>query len=278
MPRVKPGDTYNYCKAIKQVGSKNGMAIWLWECLCKGPGCVDMFEARACNVKSGQKKSCGCHRKKVISGKIYYDSAGNPTCQALWYIDTPDKHARWLFRCLVNGPNCKYTFLTLKLHVEVGDTKSCGCLHTKTFSKHGLSGTPEYKAYHAMHQRCYNENHIHYNLYGGRGITVDWEWHKDNSDGFKNFLEYMGFIVDPNKNTIERIDNNLTYGSKNVKKGWQSRAIQARNRSSNIIQDKIEADLIRDLYKSGYSTKVLANAVGCSLINIQKLISGETWR
>jgi hypothetical protein len=38
---------------------------------------------------------------------------------------------------------------------------------------------PEYIAWKAMKQRCYDPNFIHYRYYGGRGITVCEEWRTD---------------------------------------------------------------------------------------------------
>lgn len=63
-----------------------------------------------------------------------------------------------------------------KSSIARGLTKSCGCLlsevTTSKNTKHGLSGEPLFKVYHAMKQRCFNKDNKGYHNYGGRGITV----------------------------------------------------------------------------------------------------------
>lgn len=54
--------------------------------------------------------------------------------------------------------------------------------------KHGFSGTPEYKSWRSMLERCYVTSHKSYPSYGGRGVTVCDEWKSD----FLAFLRYMG--------------------------------------------------------------------------------------
>lgn len=63
-----------------------------------------------------------------------------------------------------------------------------------------------------MHLRCYNKNHVAYKHYGGRGIHVCQEWHKDNPDGksFERFLAFMG--KRPSLQfSIDRVDNDGSY-------------------------------------------------------------------
>lgn len=57
-------------------------------------------------------------------------------------------------------------------------------------------------SWYAMNCRCSYDGHVSYHHYGGRGITVCERWHKDNPDGFKNFLEDMGFR--PKGKTLDR--------------------------------------------------------------------------
>ena len=63
-----------------------------------------------------------------------------------------------------------------------------------------------------MHVRCYDPRHEAYKHYGGRGIGVCPEWHKDREDGlgFATFLEYIGPRPSPN-HSIDRVDNNDGY-------------------------------------------------------------------
>ena len=97
-----------------------------------------------------------------------------------------DKHGNrlWRFRCDCGGERITTVARFLGDH-----TKSCGCLKKESalnalshidpgahYKTHGLTGTPEYKLYKQVHNRCYNKNSKSYKNYGGRGITMCDEW------------------------------------------------------------------------------------------------------
>jgi hypothetical protein len=94
-----------------------------------------------------------------------------------------------------------------------GDVSSCGCLPPidkstrnfgSQFTTHGMSGSPEYKAWQNMKQRCTNPNDRDYKNYGGRGIKICDRW----LDSFQNFYDDMGKKPAPYL-TIEREDNDV---------------------------------------------------------------------
>lgn len=95
--------------------------------------------------------------------------------------------------------------------------------HRKTTKKHGMCGTPEYRAWQAMKNRCHNPNSSDYYLYGARGIKVCAEWLND----FEAFFKHVGKKLNPLL-TIDRIDVNGNYEPGNVK--WSTRSEQASNR------------------------------------------------
>lgn len=105
-----------------------------------------------------------------------------------------------------------------------GTSQSCGCLRDELVSarrlKHGLTKTPEYRAWIAMRNRCANPDKT-YAPWNGRGIKVCERWSK-----FETFLEDVGPRPSP-KHSIDRIDVDGHYEPSNVR--WATRAQQANN-------------------------------------------------
>jgi hypothetical protein len=118
--------------------------------------------------------------------------------------------AYWLCQCACGTK----TYVRGACLSKESATKSCGCLARAINSAlnrtHGKTGTPEFRVWQSMKQRCCNENLATYPDYGGRGIFVCPQW----MHSFQQFLSDMG--ERPNgKYTLERKDNNKGYSPEN---------------------------------------------------------------
>jgi len=127
---------------------------------------------------------------------------------------------KWICKC-----KCGALVTVKGKSLKRGDTKSCGCLvkdtNIKINTTHGMTGSPEYRIWCLIIQRCTNLNSFSYEYYGGRGIKVCKRWLK-----FENFFKDMG--LRPNKLlTIDRTDNNKGYYKKNC--CWATRTEQSHN-------------------------------------------------
>ena len=135
----------------------------------------------------------------------------------LYRADGIGGRSAWCCVCKCGG----YIEVTAQ-HLRRGSTTSCGCAR-KT---HGLSGTPVYKVWASMRERCNNPNAADYPYYGGRGIAVCARW-----DDFELFSVDMG--PRPLRGTIDRRNNARGYEPSNC--SWVSPEEQRRNTRHNRL-------------------------------------------
>lgn len=135
----------------------------------------------------------------------------------------------WLCRC-----ECGTEKEIAAAALTAGLTVSCGCLWreriAKSNFKHGKSGTPEWKSWVAMLNRCNSpgsKTNVHY---GKAGIKVCDRWSGDG--GFLNFLSDMGEKPGP-QYSIDRIESFGDYEPRNCR--WASKKLQSRNRRNTVM-------------------------------------------
>jgi hypothetical protein len=143
-----------------------------------------------------------------------------------------DEHGHYWWNCVCDcGTLAKIRTGPLRQ----GKSKSCGCYredHKGEQNKtHCMTGTPEYKAWGSINERCFNPNHKAYPRYGGRGITVCERWRGDL--GVVNFYADIG-ARPSDAHSVDRFpDNDGNYEPGNVR--WATRDQQQNNRRNTLL-------------------------------------------
>lgn len=127
-------------------------------------------------------------------------------------------NAQWVCKC-----ECGNVVTVRGAGLRSGHNQSCGCLNAEKDKTHGMTKTPEFKAWQSMHQRCSNPKNQRFAYYGARGIKVADEW-----QSFDVFYSDMGSRPSA-KHSLNRIDNNGHYCKRNCE--WATDTEQSRNRS-----------------------------------------------
>jgi hypothetical protein len=145
-----------------------------------------------------------------------------------------DKMQQSLFSCICD---CGKNHIVRGYMLRNGNTKSCGCLRVTVgklqglqTKKHGMIGTPTYKTWQSMKNRCLNPNHNKYKFYGGLGVKIAEEWNT-----FEGFLEDMG--VRPNNMTLDRLNPFKDYTKENCR--WADNETQIKNTRRNYFKENL---------------------------------------
>lgn len=126
-----------------------------------------------------------------------------------WKTRSPNLRKRWRVECtcsLQTRLTIPEYYLTRKGNPKTNCGKCPELKSSKTLFNR------EYRIWCMMHVRCYDPRHEAYKHYGGRGIGICAEWHRDSPDG-KGFDRFLAFVgpAPSISHSIDRIDNDLGY-------------------------------------------------------------------
>lgn len=119
----------------------------------------------------------------------------------------------------------------------------------RVLGKHGMCGTPTYKSWDSMKQRCNNPNDPTYHRYGAKGIKVCDRW--QGQYGFNNFLEDLG--ERPKDKSLDRIDPDKGYEPGNCQ--WATIREQAWNKKKKNPSGHIGVHIRGKKFRAQISVK-----------------------
>lgn len=133
-------------------------------------------------------------------------------------FDRLEKHKTyWKCAC-----DCGLTVVASGNNLRSGNTKSCGCLHREKVAEMGKANTKHgeghdnktrlYTIWCGMRQRCNNESHHAWGLYGGKGVKLCDEW--NDYTNFKDWATKNGYA---DNLSIDRIDPSKGYCPENCR-------------------------------------------------------------
>jgi hypothetical protein len=150
-----------------------------------------------------------------------------------WIVTDYAQNQRWSCIC-----DCGVRADVDGFYLRSGTSKSCGCLQRELakaqFTKHGMTGSREYRSWESMKSRCFNPKRHHYENYGGRGISVCKRW----ANSFEEFFADMG--PRPAGCSLDRIDPSKGYTPANCR--WADAKLQRQNQRP--VKRHRRADLV----------------------------------
>lgn len=136
------------------------------------------------------------------------------------YLSGKNRQTKAYWKCICS---CGKFKVVRGEHLTSGRTISCGCMARENAKRHGLTNSPEHRAWTGMRGRVNSKNPHKLRTY--KDVKVCKRW-----DKFESFLEDMG-DKPTLKHELDRIDPFGNYEPSNCR--WASRNEQMLNLKSN---------------------------------------------
>lgn len=202
--------------SMAKTRSKDRRAMWFCKCEC---GEDKLLSSNA--LLTGNSMSCGCLNKQINSERSLIDISGQKFGR-LTVIKRAANGAcnksQWEYQC-----DCGNDIVVIGNNLKRGIVSSCGCikrelLEKKNFRHGGAKRGANDRAYSCLDSVKYRvSTNIKY-IQKGTSICDNY---KNNYEAFKLDL---GPITDPERNTVDRIDNDGHYScgkcAQCIEMGW----------------------------------------------------------
>lgn len=130
---------------------------------------------------------------------------------------------------------------------------------------HGKTNSPEFWAWQAMQQRCYNPKQRSYPHYGGRGIAVYEPWRKS----FAAFLAYVGPRPSEAHSLDRYPDNDGDYEPGNIR--WATSHQQQSNRRPMRLKFGATREQICEMRQMGFTLAQITAELGVHASSIRRI-------
>lgn len=217
------GNRYGKLVVLERVGTKvfpSGQSKPIWLCQCD---CGNTTETYAQSLRAGTVQSCGCKRLEIDKDwtGVTQGSLTVVGRAADGLTKSGVKTIRWECLCACGAAK------VIKSSGLKKGASSCGCQYSRETHGHTTNAdhSPTFTSWHAMMQRCLNENHQSYQTYGAIGITVCEAW-KD----FTKFLLDMGSR--PEGTSLNRVKGANIYSLETCE--WATYSVQAYDQKKRV--------------------------------------------
>lgn len=120
----------------------------------------------------------------------------------------------------------------LLMHLISGRIQSCGCLHKKIVTNHGMHKTRFYWIFKGLKHRTTSLHEDRKPYYEEKWIVCEWkDFQSFHDDMFQSYQEHCEKFWE-SKTTIDRIDSKWNYCKKNCR--WATPKVQASNRAKKF--------------------------------------------